>query len=50
MEQGKNVRSPPPEEEGTAETMYYELTATPFLSEDEIEKIRCKVKPGRKEG
>ena len=30
LEQGQNVRSPPPEEEGTAETMCDELTATPI--------------------
>lgn len=27
MEQGKNVRSPAPEEEGAAETIYDKLTA-----------------------
>ena len=30
LEQGKSVRSPPPEEEGAAETMCDELTQTPF--------------------
>jgi len=30
LEQGKNVRSPPPEEEGVAEAMCDELTATPI--------------------
>ena len=30
LEQGKSVRSPPPEEEGAAETMWDELTATPI--------------------
>ena len=30
LEQGKSVRSPPPEEEGAAETMCDELTATPI--------------------
>ena len=29
LEQGKSVRSPPSEEEGAAETMWDELTATP---------------------
>jgi len=30
LEQGKSVRSPPPEEKGAAETRCDELTATPF--------------------
>ncbi|GAB0183943.1 zinc finger and BTB domain-containing protein 5 [Grus japonensis] len=30
VEQGKNVRSPPPEEEGVAETMCDQLTITPI--------------------
>ncbi|GAB0206886.1 hypothetical protein GRJ2_003154200 [Grus japonensis] len=30
LEQGKNVKSPPPEEEGVAETMCDELTTTPI--------------------
>jgi len=30
LEQGKSVRSPPPEEEGAAEIMCDELTATPI--------------------
>ena len=30
LEQGKSVRSPPPEEEGAAETTCDELTATPI--------------------
>jgi len=30
LEQGKSVRSPPPEEEGVAETTCDELTITPF--------------------
>lgn len=30
MEQGKNVSSPPSEEEGVAETMCYEQTTAPF--------------------
>jgi len=45
LEQAKNVRSPPPEEEGVAETMCDELTATPiphppapFTGEKEVEK------------
>jgi len=30
LEQGKSVRSPPPEEDGTAETTCDELTVTPI--------------------
>jgi len=30
LEQGKSVRSPPPEEEGAAETTCDELTAAPI--------------------
>jgi len=30
LEQGKSVRSPPPEEEGAAETTCDELTITPI--------------------
>ena len=30
LEQGKSVRSPPPEEEGAAETTCDELTVTPI--------------------
>ena len=30
LEQGKSMRSPPPEEEGAAETMRDELTVTPI--------------------
>jgi len=30
LEQGKSVRSPPPEEEGAAETMCDELSLTPI--------------------
>jgi len=30
LEEGQSVRSPPPEEEGAAETMRDELTATPI--------------------
>ena len=30
LEQGKSVRSPPPKEEGAAETMCDELTTTPI--------------------
>jgi len=30
LQQGKSVRSPPPEKEGAAETMCDELTITPF--------------------
>jgi len=44
VEQGKSVRSTPPEEEGAAETMYDELTTTPIhrppelLGGEEVEK------------
>jgi len=30
LEQGQSVRSPPPEEEGAAQTKYDELTVTPI--------------------
>jgi len=30
LEQGQSVRSPPPEEEGAAETAHHELTITPI--------------------
>jgi len=44
LEQGQSVRSPPPEEEGVAETTCDELTATPIprppvpLGGEEVEK------------
>ena len=50
------MRSPPPEEEGAAETTCDELTQTPIprppapLGGEEVEKIRSKVKPGKKGG
>ena len=56
LEQGKSVRSPPPEEEGAAETTCDELTATPIprppepLQREEIENSRVKLSLGRKEG
>ena len=56
LEQGKSVRSPPPEEEGAAETTCDELTQTPIprppvlLRGEELERIRSKVKPGKKGG
>ena len=56
LEQGKSLRSPPPEEEGAAETTCDELTTTPIprppapLGGEEVEKIRSKVKPEKKGG
>ena len=56
LEQGKSVRSPPPEEEEAAEIMCDELNETPIplpavpLGREEVEKIRSKVKPGKKGG
>ena len=57
LEQGKSVRSPPPEEEGAAETTCDELTATPVprppapLGEgEEVENSGVKLSPGRREG
>ena len=50
------MRSPPPEEEGAAETTGDELTATPIpcptvpLREEEVENLGVKLSPGRKEG
>ncbi|KAK4828526.1 hypothetical protein QYF61_026948 [Mycteria americana] len=54
LKQGKSMRSPPPEEEGAAETPHYELTTTliphppVLLRGKKEEKIRSKVKPGKK--
>ena len=56
MEQGKSVRSPPPEEEGAAETMCDELTTTPLpcppppLGGEEVENSGVKLRLGRREG
>ena len=55
LEQGKSVRSPPPEEEGEVETMWDELTATPIPAPcaaggEEAEVSGAKLSPGRKEG
>ena len=56
MEQGKSVRSPPPEEEGAAETRCDELTTTliphppVLISGEEVEKIRSEVVPRKKGG
>ena len=56
LDQGKSVRSPPPEEEGEAETMCDELTATPVprppvaLRGKEVEDSGAKLSPGRREG
>ena len=57
LEPGKSVRSPPPEEEGVAETTWEELTQTPHSPSpcaarqgEEVEKTRSKVKPGKKGG
>ncbi|KAK4827950.1 hypothetical protein QYF61_022565 [Mycteria americana] len=55
LEQGKSVRSPPPEEEGAAETTCDELTATPIpLSPVPLggggREFGSKVKPRKKGG
>ena len=56
LEQGKSVRSPPPEEEGASETTCDELTATPIprppvlLGREEVEESGAKLSPGRREG
>ena len=56
LEQGKSVRSPPPEEEEAAETKCDELTATPIphppvpLRGEEVEESGAKLSPGRREG
>ena len=54
LEQGKSVRSSPPEEEGVTETTCDGLTATPIpcpsalLLGQELEKIRSEVEPRKK--
>ena len=57
LEQRKSVRSPPPEEEGAAETTCDELTQTPIPrppaplgGEEEVEKIGSEVEPRKKGG
>jgi len=56
LEQGKSVRSPPPEEEGTAETTCEELTTAPIphppalLGGRKERKSGVKLSLGRKEG
>jgi len=55
LEQGNNVRSPPLEEEGAAETMCDELTTTPMphpphRSGGEGRKTGVKLSLGRREG
>ena len=57
LEQGKHVRSPPPEEEGAAETMCDELTQTPIPRPPAPlgggggrEKSGVKLSLGRREG
>jgi len=57
MEQGKSVRSPPPEEEGAAETMCDELTVTPIPRPPLPLRVGgggremgVKLTPGRREG
>ena len=53
LEQGKRVRSPAPEEDGAAETMCDELTASPIPLcrwGEEVEKTGSGVEPGRREG
>jgi len=53
LEKGKSVRSPPPQEEGAAETTCDELTTTPIAHPPALlggsrEKIRSKIKSGKK--
>jgi len=55
LEQGKSVRSPPPEEEGAAETKCDELTITPIprppaLLGGRRERNRTEPEPGKKGG
>jgi len=56
LEKRKSVRSPPPEEEGTAETMCDELTVTPIPHPPEVLRMGAgrerglKLRPGRREG
>ena len=55
LEQGKSVRSPPPEEEGAAETTCDELTATPIPHPPAPlggggREFGSEVKPGKKGG
>jgi len=52
LEQGESVRSPPPEEEGAAETVCDELTVTPIphpsapLGVGGCREMRVKLSPG----
>ena len=55
LEQGKSVRSPPPEEEGAAETTRDELTAAPIPAPgaaggEEVEASGAELSPGTREG
>ena len=55
LEQGKSVTSPPPEEEGAAETTCDKLTVTPIPHppaplEEVGRESRIEVVPGRKGG
>jgi len=55
VEKGKSVRSPPPQEEGAAETTCDELTATPIphppaLLEEGRERNGSEVEPRKKGG
>ena len=55
VEQGKSVRSPAPEEEGSAETTCDELTITPIPRPPAPlggggREFRSGVEPGKKEG
>jgi len=55
LEQGQSVRSPPPEEEGAAETTCDELTVTPIphppaLLGGRRERNGSKAEPGKKGG
>jgi len=56
LEQGQSVRSPPPQEEGVAETTCDELTVTPIphppvlLAGGGHRETGLKLSPGRREG
>lgn len=56
LEQGKNMRSPPPEKKGAAEIKCGELTTTSIphhpvpLQGTEAEKLEVKLSPGTREG
>jgi len=56
LQQEKNVRGPPPEEEGAAETTRNELTATPVPcppvppAGEKVEKIKSEAEPKKNGG